>query len=241
MENASKALLMAAGVLIALIVIGAFMLMFNGLSDYQNKSDVSVEAQQLAAFNNQYHTYDRTGLRGTDMITLMNKVLDYNARKTTLASEEGFREMKLTIKISTDIREQMKYNLSGNNLLITSNTYTQENIGNILDKTQEIENEYQKKYIEGLVSNISNFIDIYSDSSLTTNQKITEIDREHWLPVSIRNYRNGKLEDIYNDLLVYYEYAQLKKTYFDTDGNTKYDSNTGRIISMSFTATKIGD
>ena len=35
MENASKALLMAAGVLIALIIIGALLLMFNNLSNYQ--------------------------------------------------------------------------------------------------------------------------------------------------------------------------------------------------------------
>ena len=78
MENASKALLMAAGVLMALIVIGAFLLMLNGLSDYQNKSEVSKEQQQLTAFNNQFYTYDRADLRGTDMLSLMNRLIVYN-------------------------------------------------------------------------------------------------------------------------------------------------------------------
>ena len=35
MENASKALVMAGGILIALLVIGALLLMFNQVSDYQ--------------------------------------------------------------------------------------------------------------------------------------------------------------------------------------------------------------
>lgn len=36
MENASKALLIAASVLIALLIIGALTLMFNNLTRYQN-------------------------------------------------------------------------------------------------------------------------------------------------------------------------------------------------------------
>ena len=241
MENASKALLMAAGVLIALIVIGAFMLMMNGLSDYQNKSEVSTEQQQLTAFNNQFYTYDRTDLRGTDMLSLMNRIIDYNNRKTTPGGGLEFTEMKIDIKIGSSIRNQMKYDTSGNNLLITKNTYSEDDLTDIVTRPQEIENTYQTKYIERLVSNISNFMDIYNDSSLTTNQKIAEIDRNYWLPVSVGNYRNGRVEKVYDDILVYYEYTQFKRTYFDTDGNTQYDSKTGRIISMSFTATEIGD
>ena len=37
MENASKALIMAGSVLLALIVIGAFILMLTNLNDYQKK------------------------------------------------------------------------------------------------------------------------------------------------------------------------------------------------------------
>ena len=35
MENASKALIMAGGVMIALLIIGSLLLMFNNLSSYQ--------------------------------------------------------------------------------------------------------------------------------------------------------------------------------------------------------------
>ena len=38
MENASKALIMAGGILIALLVLGALLLMINNLSDYQKSN-----------------------------------------------------------------------------------------------------------------------------------------------------------------------------------------------------------
>ena len=47
MENASKALIMAGSVLLALIVIGAFLLMLSNLTDYQDKNDTRVQQQQI--------------------------------------------------------------------------------------------------------------------------------------------------------------------------------------------------
>ena len=76
MENASKALLMAAGVLIALVIVGAFMLMMSSLTDYQEKSYQSKADAQTTEFNNQYTGYIRDDIRGSDMFSLMNKVLD---------------------------------------------------------------------------------------------------------------------------------------------------------------------
>ena len=243
MENASKALLMAAGVLMALIVIGAFLLMLNGLSDYQNKSEVSKEQQQLTAFNNQFYTYDRADLRGTDMLSLMNSIIDYNNRKTAPGEGLEFTEMKIDVEIRNDnngedILSKLRYETDGNNLLIKKHNYTQDDLTEIVTKPQQIEARYQKKYIEKLVSDISKFMDIYNNSSLSYSEKVAEIDRNYWLPVSATNY---DLEQMYEDILVYYEYTQFKRTYFDSKGNTQRDLNTGRIISMSFKATRIGD
>ena len=169
MENASKALIMAGSVLLALIVIGAFILMLTNLNDYQEKNDTTLQQQQIVEFNNQFSTYDRTGLRGTDMLSLMNRIIDYNSRKTT--EDIGFQKMKITIKgLDSNILQSLRYETSGNNLLIKKNTYTQDNLSEIVTKPQELERKYQKKYITQLVSNISKFMDIYN-SSLSINQK----------------------------------------------------------------------
>ena len=237
MENASKALIMAGSVLLALIVIGAFILMLTNLNDYQEKNDTTLQQQQIVEFNNQFSTYDRTGLRGTDMLSLMNRIIDYNSRKTT--EDIGFQKMKITIKgLDSNILQSLRYETSGNNLLIKKNTYTQENLSEIVTKPQELERKYQKKYITQLVSNISKFMDIYN-SSLSINQKIQEINEKKWLPKSVTTY--GSLDSVKNDILIYYEYSQFKRTYFDSTGETKYDKNTGRITELNFNCVGIGE
>lgn len=237
MENASKALIIAGSVLLALIVIGAFILMFSNLNDYQEKNDTAIEQKQIVEFNNQFSTYDRNGLRGTDMLSLMNRIIDYNSRKTT--EDIGFQKMKITIKgIDKNILQTLRYETSGSNLLIKKNTYTQDDLSEIVAKPQELERKYQKKYITQLVSNISNFMDIYN-SSLSINQKIQEINEKKWLPKSVTTY--GNLDSIKNDILIYYEYSQFKRTYFDSTGETKYDKNTGRITELNFKCVGIGE
>lgn len=237
MENASKALIMAGSVLLALIIIGAFILMLTNLNDYQEKNDTTLQQQQIVEFNNQFSTYDRTGLRGTDMLSLMNRIIDYNSRKTT--EDIGFQKMKITIKgLDKDILLALRYDISGTNLLIKKNTYTQDNLSEIVTKPQELEHKYQKKYIAQLVSNISNFMDIYN-SSLSINQKIQEINEKKWLPKSVTTY--GSLDSVKNDILIYYEYSQFKRTYFDSTGETKYDKNTGRITELNFNCVGIGE
>ena len=59
MENATKALIMAGGILIAILIIGSFMLFFGDLNEYeQTKSDAVVQ-EQVVKFNNSYTSYDR--------------------------------------------------------------------------------------------------------------------------------------------------------------------------------------
>ena len=60
MENASKALLIAGGILLALLIIGSLVLLFSNLQDYQNKTNISVRQSQIAEFNNQFEPYNKT-------------------------------------------------------------------------------------------------------------------------------------------------------------------------------------
>ena len=79
MENASKALLMAGGILIALLVIGALILMFNQVGSYEKAQDARKKSSQIADFNKDFERYlDDKGITGADVISLINKVLDYN-------------------------------------------------------------------------------------------------------------------------------------------------------------------
>ena len=76
MENASKALLMAGGILIAIIIIAVLVRSFTTIGIFQ-KAQLSEEEQaQLVAFNEKYTKYVGQYVYGTEVLTLQNKYAD---------------------------------------------------------------------------------------------------------------------------------------------------------------------
>ena len=59
MENASKALLIAGGVLLAIMVASLLILTFTKISDYQSSAQTLQKDSQLAQFNEQFTQYVR--------------------------------------------------------------------------------------------------------------------------------------------------------------------------------------
>ena len=103
MENASKALIIAGSMLIALMIIGALLLMFNSLSSYQDTGTKNTREAQIISFNNQYESFNRKNVRGNDLYSLLNRVVEYNRRKSsagTGVADEGqyvaFEPMTIT-------------------------------------------------------------------------------------------------------------------------------------------------
>lgn len=216
MENASKALIMAGGVLIALMIIGALLLMFNSISNYQDTNTQTNREAQIIDFNNQFETYNRKDVRGSDLISLVNRIIDYNNRK----QDEGYQKMNIEIKIS-DIS---KLAFSDENKLIKKTLYNQDNISDLVNPTKSLENKYEEKYIRELSSNINKIID---DSNAENNAK-------NILPKDLGVY--GGIDKIKEDTATYYEYTQLKRAHFKCTG-TEYNNKTGRIVKMDFEFT----
>ncbi len=245
MENASKALIMAASILIGIVIISAFILMMSNLTNYQEKSYQSNLSDQIAEFNNQFTTYARDGIRGSDMISLMNRVVDYNTRYT---GTEGYTKMQVTINMNGYNHDLV---FEGTNQLVTRNEYNQDNIdeivgkpssvtGDITDgKIRDIEKKYEQKYCNQLAAEISNIKSIIQNTRLSSTQKDKAFDDEEILPKPVSSYTGG-LNKIYEDAKTYYEYVQFKRTYFNCIGTPEYDSNTGRIIKLEFECTGVG-
>ena len=82
MENASKALLMAGGILIALLVISALILMFNQIGAYGKSQEDMKRNSQIVEFNKDFEKYlENKGITGADVISLFNKVNDFNKKR----------------------------------------------------------------------------------------------------------------------------------------------------------------
>lgn len=83
MENASKALMIAGGVLIALIIIIMFIIMFNNLANIEKEQEEQTKVEQVAAFNAEFEAYNKKVMYGVDVITLINKVAENNKKYAT--------------------------------------------------------------------------------------------------------------------------------------------------------------
>lgn len=73
MDNATKALKMAAGILIAIVLVTLLVLVFTRVSRIRKGEQTEEEASQLAAFNSYYTKYLNKYVYGTEVITIINR------------------------------------------------------------------------------------------------------------------------------------------------------------------------
>ena len=79
MENATKALLMAGAVLIAILLIAMGMRIFNATSDTTHQTEVTMQTEQAQIFNGQFDAYIGTTLSASKATALQQKVKASNA------------------------------------------------------------------------------------------------------------------------------------------------------------------
>lgn len=81
MENASKALLIAAEVLIAMLVVSMFTILFSTVADYSEKYAITKESQEIEAFNTQFTNYTKEEeITAQDVVSVINLAKYYNAK-----------------------------------------------------------------------------------------------------------------------------------------------------------------
>lgn len=95
MENASKAILIAGGILMAVIIMSVLVYSFGSMNGYFNEEQIGEKAEQLTAFNQQYESYHRKLLRGADVVSILNKVVDHNKKYVDVANYEIKAEFQM--------------------------------------------------------------------------------------------------------------------------------------------------
>lgn len=110
MENASKALLMAGGILIALLILGALIMMFTSLQDYQNTNDAQTKNSQIAQFNNQFEPYNKDSLTLMELKSVYNKIESNNNQHSK--DNDGNIDKKSGYYIEHNIEEIVRSVLS---------------------------------------------------------------------------------------------------------------------------------
>lgn len=207
MENASKALIMAGSILIALIIIGVLVLFFNNLTNIKRIEEEGITVEQATEFNKQYDAYARN-VYGSELLSIANKISDYNLRES---ENKGYAKIELSVKIEKDMNEKF----------FKKGTYNSITIQNEIKKLEEKIEE---------VGNIS----ISSSTNSTFSRKIRQLatmrtNEIEELGIKKESYANELSNyNIYKSLL-----TEVKTKVFQYF-NFEYDKNTGRITKMNY-------
>lgn len=255
MENASKALLISAGVLIVMLVVTLLIFGWKSYSSYFLKKQELENIDDLAKFNEQFENYERDDVMGYEVISLANKVADYNERYSNDSEAKNDKKYTpITIEIdlgNANLRKNLSYD--NTNRLFTRTLYTQSKtkneIKNVIETAEAFENQFNKRETAAKVAkNIRTFdlnqVENYYRNTLKLSDRDIEakivgdfnaVTGENVNSYSdVRNYigNNG------NKIYAYYEYYQFKRLELKCDNSSiKFDDVSGRISYMKFIST----
>ena len=225
MENASKALIMAGSVLMAILVIGLLVFGYQSLSSLEQSKENAKGDLKAEQYMERFEQFDRT-LYGSELLSLANLLEDYN--NTDDVKYDGYSEMIIEVYTTG----------------ITSTTYFKEGKDNIT-KILEDKNNIEEKISEYEVKNSdynNKSVKYYSEKS---NRQIAEefgIDVPGTTPdydiaekyLEINTKTNQLLDNIqnYKSLTTIYNEFRIGKKFECKE--IDYDDNNGRITYMYF-------
>ena len=111
MENSAKAIIIAGGMFILIMVITLLVIFGRSLSSYMQDQHDKEMVKQITEFNNKFANYQGTELRGNELISVLNRVIDYNALE---AGEYGYDPVLVEINFNnrTELDSVIKFNTS---------------------------------------------------------------------------------------------------------------------------------
>lgn len=80
MENAAKALEIAAGVMLGVMLMAVVTYFFTNISSWPQNEDDIMSTEQLARFNQEYIVFLKKQMYGVDVISCLNKVISNNEK-----------------------------------------------------------------------------------------------------------------------------------------------------------------
>lgn len=222
MENASKALIMAGGMLIALLIIGALVLVFNQIGDYEKVQTSSKKSSQIADFNKELSKYSGDNVKGYDMITLINKAIDFNSKDGSTGEANSVDyDKKITIELTNMKAFTNKYGVSGAMTLFKKSEYKNSELIDVIKQFNSIQNKYNLT-----VKQISTLSANYDSIAFTEKDKQNNPDKK-----TIKELIGRDLSISQNEINQYREYSEFKNSTFK---NTDMQYDGAQIVSLKF-------
>lgn len=140
MENASNALMMAGGVLIAILLVGIIVVSFNGAADLAKTYDSRISSSSLQDFNNNFEKYLDREVDIQDIITMTHFAKNYNTQNELTDGDSIY----ITVECE-NIRNLEKKTDDELIKIMQENTFVHDDSGN---ENRELYQKYECKSIE---------------------------------------------------------------------------------------------
>lgn len=214
MENAAKALTIAGGVLIAVMLAVLVYYVFTQWGESQKMQEEDVDTVKIEEFNKSYLSYEKV-LYGSELLGLVNKMSDYNISDDVRYNAYGTMDLKVEIKLLSG---------STDNLFNRTGTYSLSTVKRTID-------DVMRKTVERYSGKVSDSQwEFLAKSSNNSEQSFDDLCQELNISSSVNR------RDLQEAAKEYYKYVQFKRMKFKHKETTFF--NTGRVRNMSFIETK---
>lgn len=184
MENSAKAIIIAGGMFILIMVITLLVVFGRSLSSYMQGQHDKEIVKQVTEFNNKFANYQGTELRGNELISVLNRVIDYNALE---AGVYGYDPVLVEIDLvdRNALDSVIKFNSKDENFLFKKNV---SKIKNNKDSDDELKTISQKgtTILSKYSQDDANYIPKLTDTKLQKlsaeiSNIVQEKDNSSWL------------------------------------------------------------
>lgn len=211
MENASKALVIAGSVLIALVIISLLVVFYNNIKGIQ-RTELSVEEQEKALeFNKQYQAYERD-IYGSELLSLVNKIDDYNK---TEAENEGYTKIEMYVTFEKGV----------DSAFFPKGTFDSSSI------------KMKKEELEQKVEELGNKI-IRSKKNSSITRKVSKLATMRTADIEALGFEKNEYYDQVNTYNTHKSLLTQIKSQSFAYSKTEYDKKTGRITKLYYTYKK---
>ena len=153
MENATRALAIAGGILIALLVVSLLVLGIGKLSSYYSAVDSAEYNKQIRDYNKQFEAYNKNVVKGIELVSLCNLAEDTNNDKY----RDDYREIKLFVKpsdkgvlndIFDECREEYGYSISSEGEYYDLLDFYKRIYKNVKQNNKDMTNKFERAYFD---------------------------------------------------------------------------------------------
>lgn len=206
MEDVSKALLIAATMFFAILILSLLVMFHNQISEYYAQQQEHTAIEQTQEINAKFENYHRNNIRGNDLISLMNRVIDYNATESYF-QDNNYERIQVVITLGgTDIRNQFKfpttYYSTSLNPYLDKTTITNTNAGGtnwsndrqlvtITNTPNDLINMAESKYIHNVTDNKLQLLASKAESIFIDEDNVNDN-----MAIANRFYRATIIKDI---------------------------------------------